>query len=508
MSGDGLSYRVAPVSRMRNVAVVLAGGVGTRLGLGIPKQLIRIAGRPIIEHTIDALNSSPHIDEVIVMMTRGYLDEVNEIVRKGGYSKVSQVLEGAETRNGTSARALVVIGDEECNVLFHDAVRPLVSQRIIADCIHALEHHEAVDTAIPSADTIIQVGGDGTIEEVPRRSLLRRGQTPQGFRLSVIRRAYGLAAGDPDFEATDDCTVVLRYLPQVPIAVIPGDERNMKVTEPIDVYLADRLFQLTSHDLPKPRTQDDYREALAGKTMVIFGGSFGIGGDIAALARSYGANVRTFSRSSTGTHVERRDEIRAAAKTVLDQDGPIDYVVNTAGVLLRGTLGETSEETIYAATEINYLAPIHIAQEFYPHLCETGGALLLFTSSSYTRGRSTYSLYSSAKAAVVNLTQALADEWAPAGVRVNCVNPERTDTPMRRKAFGDEPAGSLLNSGTVARASLDILLSGQTGQIIDVRRTDLFSSQLSSVEAVADLHEAEPGEEVSVGEEMPGDVRP
>src|SRR3712207_8292062 len=122
------------------------------------------------------------------------------------------------------------------------------------------------------------------------------------------------------------------------------------------------------------------------------------------------------------------------------------YTTLFRSVLPRGSLEETSEETIYAATEINYLAPIHIAQEFYPHLRDTKGSMLLFTSSSYTRGRSSYSLYSSAKAAVVNLTQALADEWAPTGVRVNCVNPERTSTPMRTKAFGQEPPDSLLGS--------------------------------------------------------------
>jgi 2-C-methyl-D-erythritol 4-phosphate cytidylyltransferase len=121
---------------------------------------------------------------------------------------------------------------------------------------------------------------------------------------------------------------------------------------------------------------------------------------------------------------------------------------------------------------VNYLAPIFIAQEFYPHLSQTKGSLLLFTSSSYTRGRSGYSLYSSAKAAVVNLTQALADEWASSGVRVNCINPERTGTPMRTKAFGEEPAGTLLSSAEVARQSLDVLLSGQTGHIVDIRRDD------------------------------------
>ena len=96
--------------------------------------------------------------------------------------------------------------------------------------------------------------------------------------------------------------------------------------------------------------------------------------------------------------------------------------------------------------------------------------MLLFTSSSYTRGRSGYSLYSSAKAATVNLTQALADEWAGDGVRVNCVNPERTATPMRTKAFGDEPAGSLLDSEAVARTSLDVMVSDFNGHVIDVRR--------------------------------------
>ena len=487
---------------MRTVAVVLAGGVGTRVGLDIPKQLIKIAGRPIIEHTIDVLSASPLVDEILVLMTPGYLDEVRAIVRRGGYDKVTQILEGAETRNGTTARALAALGDEECNVLFHDAVRPLVSQRIIADCVAALKQHQAVDTAIPSADTIISVDADDTIDDVLPRAVLRRGQTPQGFRLSVIRRAYEIAERDPDFVATDDCTVVLRYLPDVPIAVVSGDERNMKVTEPIDVYLADKLFQLTSHDLPEQRTEAEYRGALEGRTMVVFGGSYGIGADIAALAERYGATVRTFSRSSTRTHVERRDDVRAAARAVVEECGRVDFVVNTAGVLPRGSLEETSEETIYAATEINYLAPIHIAQEFYPHLRDTKGSMLLFTSSSYTRGRSSYSLYSSAKAAVVNLTQALADEWARTGVRVNCINPERTSTPMRRKAFGEEPEGSLLDSGTVARASLDILLSTNTGHVIDVRKADPFSSHTTSAEVAADLHEAEPGDEMPAGAEQ------
>lgn len=465
------------MTNLRNVAVILAGGTGTRVGMSIPKQLIKIAGKTIIEHTIAAFEAAAEIDEIVILMAPGHLDPVRAIVQNGGYSKVTQIVEGGQTRNESTSRALDALGTQECNVLFHDAVRPLVSQTIISDCVSALATHEAVDTAIPSADTIVQVhdsstvDGQETISDVLPRHLLRRGQTPQAFRVSVIRKAYELAWKDPKFTATDDCTVVLRYLPEVPIAVVAGHERNMKVTEPIDVYIADKLFQLHSADTPEQLTDDEYVAALKGKTMVVFGGSYGIGGDIADLARGFGATVHTFSRSSTNTHVDRREDVAAAAAAVLEAGDKVDFVVNTAGVLPIGELAETSEETIYSATEINYLAQIFIAQEFYPHLVDTNGSLLLFTSSSYTRGRKGYSLYSSAKAAVVNLTQALADEWA-GDVRVNCVNPERTGTPMRTKAFGEEPEGTLLSSMEVARRSLDVLLAQQTGHIIDIRRED------------------------------------
>ncbi len=465
---------VPSTDRARNVAVLLAGGIGIRMGLDIPKQLIRVAGKTILEHSLAALHAHPMVDSITVMMTAGHLDAVRAIVRGGGYDKVTAILEGGETRNETTMRALESLGSEECKVLFHDAVRPLVSQRIIGECFDALDHYPAVDVAIPSADTIIRVGDDNVIQDVPLRASLRRGQTPQAFRSSVIKRAYALAAGDPGFVATDDCAVVLRYLPDEPIWVVQGEERNMKVTDPIDVYLADKLFQLTGNDTPATLTDAEYRERLEGRTVVAFGGSYGIGADIAALADRLGATVFSFSRSSTNTHVERREDLVAASRAVLEATGRVDFVVNAAGVLPRGELIDTSEEMIYAATEVNYLAPILIAQVFHPHLKETCGSLTLFTSSSYTRGRSGYSLYSSAKAATVNLTQALADEWAADKVRVNCINPERTATPMRTKAFGVEPAGSLLEPEVVARASLNVMISGLTGHVVDIRKDDPF----------------------------------
>jgi 2-C-methyl-D-erythritol 4-phosphate cytidylyltransferase len=466
----------------RATAVVLAGGTGRRIGLDIPKQLLKIAGKTILEHTLAVFEAAEEIEDILVLMAPGWAQDAQRIVENAGLRKVAVVMEGGATRNDTSIAAIKTLSErypaesgEDRKILFHDAVRPLLDPRIIRECVVALDRYQAVDVAIASADTIIVTrthGEDGEfITDVPDRSRLRRGQTPQAFRLSTIRRAYEIAADDPHFKATDDCSVVLNYLPDVPIHVVEGDDTNMKVTRPLDVFLADKLFQLASQTAPVP-TDEGYREGLAGKTMVILGGSYGIGADIAKIARAHGATVFAHSRSATGVHVEEPDHIAKALAAANEATGRIDYVVNTAGVLKTGKLVDTDTATIDEMLRINYLAPVHLARLAHPYLARTKGQLLLYTSSSYTRGRADYSLYSSAKAATVNLTQALADEWAADGIRVNCVNPERTRTPMREQAFGAEDPATLLSSEVVARTSVDVLISRLTGQVVDVRRED------------------------------------
>jgi 2-C-methyl-D-erythritol 4-phosphate cytidylyltransferase len=479
--------RRAPAAPL-TVAVVLAGGSGQRIGLSIPKQLIKIAGKTILEHTLAVFDDAAGIDEVVLMMHPGFVAEAEQVVAAAGLRRTIRVTAGGETRNATTERAIGVVaelaGGRDCKVLFHDAVRPLVSHRIIQDCVEALDTYRAVDVAIPSSDTIVvttttgmATGEHEIITEVPDRARLRRGQTPQAFWLSTIRRAYELAATDPHFAATDDCSVVLRYLPDTPIHVVAGEERNMKVTQPIDIHIADKLFQLATSTLAEPIHPADYRDHLAGRTMVVLGGSYGIGADIAALAEEHGARVFSFSRSTTGTDVADPESVQAALEQAHAESGRIDFVVNTAGVLRIGRLAELSPTEVDEALRVNFIAPASIARAAHPYLARTGGQLLLFTSSSYTRGRADYSLYSSAKAAVVNLTQALGDEWSADGVRVNCINPERTLTPMRVQAFGEEPQGSLLSSSAVARASLDVLVSDITGQIVDVRRESVPAQQ-------------------------------
>jgi len=460
---------------VRTVAVVLAGGTGTRIGLDLPKQLLKIAGKTIIEHALDAFEAHPQISEIVVVMAAGHVEAVRQLAARGGYAKVTHVIEGGTDRTGSTRRAIDLLSgqlgpDDDCNVLFHDAVRPLIDQRIITDCVQALASAEAIDVAIESADTVVTVSEDDIIVGMPPRARLRRGQTPQGFRLSVIRRAYERASADPDWSLqppTDDCGVVHRYLPHIPIRVIRGSERNMKVTHPIDVYVADKLFQFTSDLGVPPLSAGDYRARLDGRTMVIFGGGRGIGADIRAVAEHFGARVLSFSRSETGTHVERPDDVASALRAAAAQAGQLDYVVNTAGVLTTGNLADLDPAVIADTVNVNLIGPAIVARAALPYLARSRGQLLF-----YTRGRAGYSMYSATKAAVVNLTQALADEWSAAGVRVNCINPERTRTSMRVAAFGEEPPSGLLNSAAVALRSVDVLVSDLTGQVIDVRRSD------------------------------------
>ncbi len=495
----------------RTIAIVLAGGTGTRVGLRTPKQLLKVAGQTILGHTIAAFEESPVIDEIIVLMAPGWVPEAKDVVTKAGFQKVSRVLAGGKSRNDTTMIALgavtELVGDADCKLLFHDAVRPLVDRRIIVECVDALDSYRAVDVAIPSADTIIEVA-DQVITSIPPRAALRRGQTPQAFRAATIRRAYALARQDPSFAATDDCSVVLRYLPGVPIYVVDGSERNIKVTHPIDVFLVDQLFRLGSHTSPRTADENVTAERMKDHTLVVFGGSYGIGAEIAEVARGLGATVFSFSRSQTGTAVQDLQAVEAALSEAYAETGRVDYVVVTAGVLHRSPLTESSEEVIRESIDINLTGPLFIARASARYLAESRGQLLLFTSSSYTRGRAGYSLYSSTKSAVVNVTQALAEEWRSLGIRVNCVNPERTSTPMRTNAFGEEPEESLLSARTVALSSIEVLTSDESGHVMDVRLSrgeEEDSGTAAAVDLALELAEDAAERTALLGEAMTSD---
>lgn len=449
-------------NKLKNYGIILASGSGSRYGADIPKQFVKIAGKTILEHTIEVFEKADGINEIFVVITPEYRTMAEEILLKNNYKKVSKLLNGGAIRKESSFIGISAIEEDEANVLIHDCARPFITQKIISDCIEALKTYNAVDVAIPSADTIVEVDENNIIKNIPNRSKLKRGQTPQCFKLSTIKKAHELSKNDSNF--TDDCGLIVKY-GLGDVYVVEGDVENIKVTYPSDIFMADRLFQIRSSLYPEEQNP----ERIKDKVLVIFGGTSGIGECTANLAKEHGAKVFVAS-NSTGCDVRNYNSIEKFLKEVYSKTQRIDYIVNTAGILRMGKLAERSIEEIQKDIDINYIGSINVAKASIPYLKESQGALQLYASSSYTRGRSLYSTYSSTKAGIVNLVQALAEELACDKIRVNVINPERCATPMRFKAFGKEPEGSLLQPEKVAEASIKTLLSDLTGQVIDVKR--------------------------------------
>jgi len=226
-----------------NVAVLLAGGSGKRMGGPEPKQFLTVAGRTILEHSIRAFAANEGIDEIVIVSHADYVDRVTDIAAP--YPKVKHIVPGGKERYDSSLAAIRLYEQDSDNVcmLIHDAVRCLVSQRIITDCIGALRQYKAVDVAVPATDTIVEVNEQGHIVRIPQRALLRNVQTPQGFHLNTIAEAYRIGFQDPGFVTTDDCGVVHHYLPETPIFVVEGETTNLKITYPEDLLLAEKILK-------------------------------------------------------------------------------------------------------------------------------------------------------------------------------------------------------------------------------------------------------------------------
>jgi 2-C-methyl-D-erythritol 4-phosphate cytidylyltransferase len=453
-----------PIEKQRKIAIILASGTGARFRSDTPKQFMKVAGKTVLEHTLDVFELCSSIDEIIVVVASETRLFTEEIISSAGYRKVTKIVNGGHTRQLSSSAGInSVVGDHH-KVLVHDAVRPLVDHAVINRCLDALDDCDAADTAIPSSDTIIHVAENNTISDIPDRSTLQLGQTPQGFRAGILRRAHQLASSDDNFKITDDCGLVIRYnLSKV--KVVAGSVNNIKITYSSDIYLADRLFQLRANqavDSPIGRRLDN-------KVVLVFGGSRGIGQSIVNMAEARGAKVLSASRSN-GVDVADPEAVRKFLRNAFSEYGRLDFVINTAGILHTGLLSGMDYRAIDQQISTNLRGSFVVAREAFEMMQKSGGSISLFTSSSYTRGRARYSVYSATKAAVVNLVQALAQEFLPFGVRINAINPERTATPMRTENFGNESASELLNADTVALATLAVALSDASGEVVDVRK--------------------------------------
>ncbi|EPC0380833.1 D-ribitol-5-phosphate cytidylyltransferase [Escherichia coli] len=454
---------------MKNIAVILSGGMGARFGGTLPKQFTKLAGKAVIEYTVEAFEKSLNIDEIIIVSHPSYVDLIWKFVKKNQWKKVTKVFNGGKERFDSTYSALQGLEGEDnnSNILLHDAVRPLINESIINNCIDALRNFEAVDVVIPSADTLVEVYDDGCISNIPNRAVMRRGQTPQAFKLGTLKQAYQRAINAQRFSFTCDCGVVRSMVPGVRVATVVGAESNMKVTHPIDLFIAEKLLQEANKISFNTGDNLDY---IKGKNIIIFGGNSGIGLEIKKAAILLGANVEIASRSFNNVDIVDIECVKNYLAQLEKKLGCIDYIINTAGVLIKKPIDMLTNEEVHTLININFIGAVNIAMASKQYLKKSSGMLLNFTSSSYTRGRSYYALYSSSKAAIVNFTQAIAEEWSSENIKVNCINPERTATPMRTINFGIEPAELLLDPRDVALTSLKVLGANSTGLIIDVRK--------------------------------------
>ena len=225
----------------RVYAVILASGKGERMNCGFPKQFAEIKGKTIIERSIEAFEKNENVDEIIVVSEPSTIEKIKEIVNKNNYKKVTKIVPGGAVRAESSSHGVGEVAVDDAKVLIHDAARPLVTQRIINDCITALDSCDAVHTAIKATDTIIEAE-NGVMKAATERSRMMQVQTPQGFRAGTIKKAHSLAKKDGFAGATDDCGIVFRY-GLADIRIVEGDRTNIKITYPEDIAVAEMFVE-------------------------------------------------------------------------------------------------------------------------------------------------------------------------------------------------------------------------------------------------------------------------
>ncbi len=232
----------APQTAAHKLAMVVpAAGSSTRMGGGVRKPLIELRGRPVLWHTLGRFQNILGLDQIVVV---AHPDDIAEIERSVwpqlAERGATRLVPGGERRQDSVVNGLNTLEPDTDIVLIHDAVRPFVPRRAIDEAIKAAADHGAAVVAMPVADTVKRADGEAVGETVPRDDLWGA-QTPQVFRLALIRRAFDQAEQD-GFECTDDAQLVERLGAEV--RLVRGSYENFKITTPSHVRMADALLDL------------------------------------------------------------------------------------------------------------------------------------------------------------------------------------------------------------------------------------------------------------------------
>lgn len=230
-----------------NIALILAAGSGSRMGnADKPKQFLPIYGKPLMIHTIEAFEAHDEVEAVVIVTNDIYIDQVKVWCKQYDLSKVKGVVAGGDSRqisvyNGLMAVKNIAKSDNDI-IIIHDAARPLISQKIISDNIKACMKFGAVDTVIKASDTIIRSTDEKTINDIPNRSELYQGQTPQTFKLSLILQAHEKAKSGLIPNVTDDAKLVLSLGEKVHL--VEGSKQNFKITTFDDLMMLKALLKI------------------------------------------------------------------------------------------------------------------------------------------------------------------------------------------------------------------------------------------------------------------------
>jgi 2-C-methyl-D-erythritol 4-phosphate cytidylyltransferase len=220
---------------MKKYAVIVAGGTGTRMGTDIPKQFLLLKGKPLLYYTINTFLKSYNDMQVILVLPLEYMDMGNEIIDAYFDKKRVQVIAGGETRFHSVKNGLSLI-EEEGIVFVHDGVRCLVSVDLIKRCFNAAKEEGSAVPAISCMDSVRMITVDGN--RLIERNAIRLIQTPQTFHSKILLPAFNI---DYKERFTDEANVVEAF--GLPINLIEGEETNIKITRPLDLYLAERIME-------------------------------------------------------------------------------------------------------------------------------------------------------------------------------------------------------------------------------------------------------------------------
>ncbi|MGD2169265.1 MAG: 2-C-methyl-D-erythritol 4-phosphate cytidylyltransferase [Chlamydiota bacterium] len=436
-------------------AILLMAGIGSRFQSSLPKQYHNLSGKKVYFHTLDIFLKSNLFQEIILVCDEKFTKMVAHEVQSFTHCKV---ISGGKTRQESSYLALLACPKNTDYVVIHDGVRPFVSRRILEENCQKVLQYKAVDTCIKSADTIVHSKNNAHINAIPPRSEYLRGQTPQSFSHSLIKQAHEKAIANAIKDASDDCQLVHRLGHE--IAIVEGEEKNIKITTNLDLFLAEQIFRLPNKNISSSKT------SLTGKTFIVVGSTGGIGKEICRQLEESLAKVIPLSRHSTEITLDLSDmaSIEKAFQEVFLKYGEVDGLINAAGILVKKPLDIISLKEIKQTLQVNLTGVILSCKHAK---LKPQGHIINIASSSYFKGRKDYGIYSSTKAALVNFSQSLAEEKKD--LSVNIVVPQRTDTKMRRDHFNDDNK-DLLPPQEVARKIISVLQSENlSGDIIEIR---------------------------------------